>query len=473
MENPGAPGEDDPGHGYAVGMISPRPGRGTIVAVASAPGIGALAVIRLSGPQSVELLAGLIGGTAHVPPVRHLTLRRLRSPDGDPLDEALVVRFEAPHSYTGEDAVEITCHGGWVTSTRIVAALVELGAAPAEPGEFTRRALLNGRMDLLQAEAVNDLIRAESSAGAQQALRQLDGGLSARIATLRDQLLSLEALIAYDLDFPEEDDGPVTESRVRAAVDGILGTIDALIASSPAGELVRNGAVVAIVGPPNVGKSSLFNALLGRKRALVTDLPGTTRDALEAVLDVLPVPLRLVDTAGLREAADEVERLGVEVSRDFLRNASVVLACGDTPETLQAAQEMARADASGLVLAVRTKLDLAGKSWRAPDDVVGVSAKDGSGLDALVQRVSTAVAREIRLPDPDTPRVTRARHREVLTRAREELIAFRAAREEGVIPPTVIAVHLREALHILEELVGAVDIDEILGRVFSSFCVGK
>lgn len=445
----------------------------TIVATATAPGVGALAIVRVSGPGAQAIAATLMGGSP-LPGARTVAVRRLSSLGGDALDEAIVLRYDAPRSYTGEDAIEIICHGGWVTATRITRALVEAGARPADPGEFTRRAVLNGRLDLLQAEAVNDLIRSESSAGAQLALRQLDGGLSRRLNALRSDVLDLEALMAYDIDFPEEDDGPVDRSRVTAAIAAALDAMDRLIASTPGGELVRHGALVAIVGPPNVGKSSLFNALLGRKRALVTNVPGTTRDAIEAVLDVSPVPLRLVDTAGMRETTDEVERLGVEVSREYLESATAVLACGDSPDTLAAAVSAATQHSRGRIIPVRTKADLK-SDVRSPVDGAGlaVSATTGEGLETLLGHVSTLIARDVQLPAADAPIVSHARHKRVLEEARNELAEFARAWEEEAMPVTVIAVHLRAAVRLLEELIGTVDVEEILGRLFSAFCVGK
>jgi tRNA modification GTPase len=444
----------------------------TIVAIATAPGVGALAIVRLSGPGAHAMLAGIVGGK--LPPRRTAALRSIRTAQGDILDRSIVLRYDNPGSYTGEDGAEIICHGGWVTATRITRALVDVGARPATPGEFTRRAVLNGRLDLLQAEGVNDLIRAQSSAGARLALQQLDGGLSRRLEELRREILELEALLAYDIDFPEEDDGPVDRARIAAAIEHVRQAIERLIATTPAGELVRQGAVVAIVGPPNVGKSSLFNALLGRKRALVTDIPGTTRDAIEAVLDVAPVPLRLVDTAGLRDTTDEVERLGVEVSREYVAAAAAVLACGDSPETLEAARTMAAQGARGPVVMVRTKADLGRREPQTgPDDAIAVSAMAGTGLDTLLQQVSTLIAREVHLPEAESPVVSHARHRAVLQEAEAELAAFQTAWTDQRIPVTVGAVHLRTAVRLLEELIGAVDVEEILGKLFSAFCVGK
>lgn len=390
--------------------------------------------------------------------------------DGELLDEAIVIQYQGPWSYTGEDAVEIICHGGWTTATRITGALVEAGARPALPGEFTRRAVLNGKLDLLQAEAVNDLVRAESSASASLALRQLDGGLSKRIQQLREDILGVEALVAYEIDFPEEDDGPVDGGQILKATTAVLGAIDTLIDTTPAGELVRRGAVVVIAGAPNVGKSSLFNSLLGRRRALVSDVPGTTRDALEAVLDIAPIPLRLVDTAGLRDTSDQVEQLGVAVSQEYLESATAVLVCGDSEKVLMDAMTDVQRFTTGLIIPVQTKRDL---MQPVLSGTFGVSARTGDGLDALVGHVSRLVERTVGLPSPESPIVTHTRYRTVLVRAREEVMAFRDARKFGALPATVSAVHLHESARILEEMIGAFDVEEVLGRVFSSFCVGK
>lgn len=440
----------------------------TIVATATPVGVGALAIVRMSGENSARILALLTGEQPG--PARVAVLRRLRAKSGEILDEAIVIRYEAPHSYTGENAVEVVCHGGIVTATRITQEFVAAGARPAQPGEFTRRAVMNGRLDLLQAEAVNDLIWSRSTAGATLALRQLDGGLSRRVLQLREDILGLEALAAYEIDFPEEDDGPVDDVRIRNATDDLVRSIQWLIDTTPAGELVRHGAVVAIVGAPNVGKSSMFNALLGRQRALVTDVPGTTRDALEAVLDTVPVPLRLVDTAGLRETSDQVEQLGVTLTREYVRNAAAVLACGDSEETLVAAREEAERDATGVVIPVQTKRDL---KYPGIPGALGVSAVTGEGLERLVGRVSELIAQKAQLPDAESPVVTHTRYREVLERALHELTAFQSARGSEDLPATVSAVHLRESARILEELVGGIDVEDVLGRVFSSFCVGK
>ena len=357
----------------------------------------------------------------------------------------------------------------------MLAALVAAGAREAMPGEFTRRAVLHGKMDLLQAEAVADLVDARAASTRRAALEQMDGGLSRRVHALRDALLDVEALIAYDIDFPEEDDGPVARSRVTAACDRARAGIAALLATAPAGELVRDGALVVIAGPPNAGKSSLFNALLGRQRAIVTPVPGTTRDAIEATIDTGAWPLRLVDTAGLRETADVVERLGIEVSERYLADAHLVLACGETAADVARAVTAAAAHTEAPVLGVRTKIDRDGGDPRAGGAGVGVSAETGAGLTDLLAAIDARLLARYGggVRDAETPLVTRARHRRALEEARAELDAFAEHWEAADLPAPVAAVHLRAAVHALESLVGIIGVEDVLGRVFGSFCVGK
>lgn len=434
--------------------------------------MGALAVLRLSGSGAHRVAERVLSGK--LGPERHAVLRGLHDRAGVRLDDGIVIRYDAPRSYTGEDSVEIICHGGRVTPARVVAAMVEAGARPADPGEFTRRAVLNGKLDVLQAEAVNDLIRAESGAGAALALDQLDGGLSRRLEALRDRILDLEALTAYEIDFPEEDDGPVEAKRIEAATREAIAAVRQLLATAPKGELIRHGALVVIAGAPNVGKSSLFNAILGRRRALVADIPGTTRDALEAVVDTSPVPLRLVDTAGLRETTDLVEQMGVSVAREYLERAHAVLACGDSDEAVRLAIEATRTLTTAPIVGVRTKSDLPSEERSGSGaDVFRVSAVTGEGIETLIATVSQSVADGNGGGDEDTPIVAHARYRGVLQETLRELEAYQAARAAQAVPATVSAVHLREGVRALETLIGAVDVDDILARLFSSFCVGK
>ncbi|HTA73750.1 MAG TPA: tRNA uridine-5-carboxymethylaminomethyl(34) synthesis GTPase MnmE [Gemmatimonadaceae bacterium] len=435
----------------------------TIAALATPPGRGALALIRLSGPRAPEIAKSVLTPWPLTP--RRATLVTVRDPaTSEVLDRPIATLYEAPHSFTGEHAVEITTHGGAIVPAAVLAALVSAGARAALPGEFTRRAVLNGKLDLAQAEAIGDLVDARSPSAQRAALSQLDGGLSRRVAALRTALLDTEALIAYDIDFPEEDDGPIPRERVAKSAAMAAASVAQLLATAPIGELVREGALVVIAGPPNAGKSSLFNALLGRARALVTDVPGTTRDAIEALVEPTGAafPLRLVDTAGLRETADTVERLGIEVSERYLRDAHAVLACGETAPALAETVARVHALTPAPVVRVRTKADLYG---------VGVSAETGQGLRELLDEVYRAIGSTP--SDPDTPIVTRARHRASLTAAAAELCQFQDTWAAGAVPAVIAAVHLRAAVHALEEIIGAVDTEDILDRLFAEFCVGK
>jgi tRNA modification GTPase len=428
--------------------------------------------VRLSGPESFRIAAKHLGVWPLEPRVSHLC----DVFDGDErLDQALITLFPGPNSFTGDDTVEFSTHGGYLIPSTIVAALISSGARQASPGEFTRRAVLNGKLDILQAEAIGDLVDARSHAMQRTALGQLDGGLSRRLLSLRDDLIGLEALIAYDVDFPEEDDGPIPRIRIDQAVEGIASSLDALLSTAPAGEVIRDGAVVVIAGPPNVGKSSLFNALLGRYRAIVTEIPGTTRDALEAVIDSGKWPLRLVDTAGLRDTEDRIERLGIEVSERYMAGAHVVLACAENSRSLEETIDLVGRSSTAPILAVRTKTDLVSNRDENifSEDMISVSAETGSGLQELLAAIDDSLDTRHGEIVPDLPILTRARHSKAIGTARSELEGFKQAWREEKLPATIAAVHLRTAVNALEELIGAVDVEDVLDRVFSSFCVGK
>ena len=458
-----------------------------IAAVATAPGRGALAVVRLSGPGAAAAAARITTPWRIAPRhVTRVTIHACEAPQ-ELLDEGLATYFPAPASFTGEECVEFSVHGGRFVCAAVLAALVAAGARPALPGEFTERAVRNGKLDLLQAEAVADLIDARSRAMHRAAARQLSGALSHRLAALRDALLEVEALIAYELDFPEEDDGPQPRARATAAAERTKGELDALLATLPQAELGREGVTVVLAGGPNTGKSSLFNALAGDPRAIVSEIPGTTRDAIEVLIDHDPWPIRLVDTAGLRESADTVERLGVEVSARRLGAAHLVLVCADADAELAAACERVAQLSSAPRLAVRTKMDDAAAQavWSAPESVralpraaavaatLAVSAETGAGLDALRAAISDAMRALAPDPDEELPVVTRARHAAAIRTARDEVDAFCEAWQQGALPAPVAATHLRAAVHALDELLGGIDVDDVLARVFRSFCVGK
>lgn len=449
-------------------------GGDTIVAVATAPGRGAISIVRMSGRNAFAIAERIADPWPIIP--RRATLCRVFNPgQSNTIDQALVTSFIAPDSFTGEDLVEISCHGGLYVPAAMVQALIACGARQAEPGEFSRRAVLNGKLDITQAEAIGDLVDARSGAMHRSALEQLNGGLSRRIAVLRDRLIMVESLIAYDIDFPEEDDGPIAREKIAVEITALLELLDALLATVPAGELIREGAVVVIAGLPNVGKSSLFNAILGRARAIVADTPGTTRDAIEGLAETQNWPIRLVDTAGLRETHDVVERLGIEVSERYLGTASVVLACGDSEESMTATLAALDGRTRGPIVRIATKSDL--NSWQRSNSVspfdVAVSSESGDGIGVLMSLVDGVLTEAVGATVVDMPILTRSRHIQGLRGARSEIAAFEVAWSEGLLPAPVAAVHLRAAVVALEGMIGAVSTDDVLDRVFSAFCVGK
>ena len=455
----------------------------TIVALATAPGRGALAMVRLSGPSAATLAARcltLTHGTWPPPPRRAVRARLHHADDpARPLDDALVTWFPGPRSFTGEDLVECSVHGGAYVGPAVVAALVAAGARPALPGEFTERAVWHGSLDLVRAEAIGALIDARTTAAHRAALQQLDGALTRHLEALRSAILDVEALIAYDLDFPMEDDGPLPRARVLAAADAAHTALARLLDTRPQAVLGRDGVTVVLAGPPNAGKSSLFNALLGESRAIVSEVPGTTRDAIEVLIDDTPWPIRLVDTAGLREAGDALERLGMEVSAQRLATAQVVVVCAETRDGLTAAATQIGGLTNAHAVGALTKQDVetaptaSVATSGALTTVVAVSAVTGAGLGVLREAIRTAVRAATPEPTESLPVVVQARHTVMLETARAELEAFRGAWAEDALPAPVAATHLRAAAHALDELLGAIDVEEVLTRVFRTFCVGK
>ena len=408
------------------------------------------------------------------PPRTARKSRVVHPTDGEMLDEAVYVLYCGPQSYTGEDMVEISTHGGLLVPGEVMAALLTAGAREAMPGEFTRRALLNGKLDLLQAEAVGDLVAATTPVQRRTALGQLERGLSTKIETLRGQVLELETLCCYEIDFPEEDSGPISPERISDAIEVVRGSLSELLASADAGERLRDGALCVIAGRPNVGKSTLFNALLGAERAIVTETPGTTRDAIEAPATFDGFPFRLVDTAGLGDTTEAVERLGVEVSRRYLAKADIVLHCLDASLEQTAAASDIIGDLDKPYLVVRTKTDLLGADDQ-PEfrrGSVNVSALTGAGLAELRSKLVSSMFTALGSTMGREPVVTRARQRVALEIAFAELGEFGSARALGV-ETAVAATHLRAAVTALETVVGLVTPEDVLNQVFSGFCVGK
>ncbi len=463
----------------------------TIAALATAPGLSAIALVRMSGPEAFRVLRALTPDQDDPAP-RTAALRSItKGEGGDLLDRALVTAFPRPDSYTGEDMVEISCHGGWLVPRLILDACLAMGARLAEPGEFTRRAVLHGKMDLVQAEAVLDLIEGRSKAQHDAALFQVERGLSRRIAELREQLVTVEAYLAHHIDFPEEDEGPVTVDRVVDAAAGLREALEQLLETAPEGELLREGAVTVLAGPPNSGKSSLYNALLGEERAIVTDVPGTTRDALESVISIGGFPFRLVDTAGLRDSDDRVEELGIEVARRYLDRADLVLFCVESPGDLGSAEREFLAGLADVpTILLRTKVDLVsgdrapkGPASEDPQDgdraslanvreIVDVSVVDGTGLGRLQAILPELVYGGLVRTGASVPALTRARQSEAVRKARDQVVAFMEALDEET-PVAVASALLRPAETALEELLGVISTDEILDRVFREFCIGK
>ena len=455
----------------------------TIVARSTAPGVGAIAVVRMSGPDAFAVLRRVAPDVDELDPApRTAHVMRIVDPtDGAALDHALVTRFHGPDSYTGEDLVEISCHGGVLVPSLVLDACLAAGARAAEPGEFTRRAYLRGRLDLVQAEAVGDLIHARSRALHRASVEQLDRGLSERVGELRSAVVGLEALLAHHVDFPEEDEPPVSLEEVRRRADEVAHRLERLVATAPEGELLREGALVVLAGRPNVGKSSLYNALLGRDRAIVTEVPGTTRDALEADVELGGYPFRLVDTAGLRESDDRVERLGIEVTRRYVDEADVLLLCVEAGSGLSEEERVFLSELDGrAVVVVETKSDRGarGSGPASPPEHPGegasvrVSSVTGEGLDTLVERLAEMVFGGLARAEIGAPVITRGRHARALREALEAVRAFEGALDEGV-PAELASTQLRVAESALEDLLGVISTDDVLDVVFRDFCVGK
>ena len=424
----------------------------TIFALASGSARAAIAVMRLSGPAAGPAVAALCGGSLPAP--RHASLRRLRDPFGAMLDHALVLWMPGPRTYTGEDCAELHLHGGRAVIDGVAAALTEARLRPAEPGEFTRRAFLNGRMDLVEAEAVHDLITAETEAQRRQALRQLEGALGALYQDWADRLRGILAYQEALIDFPDEDLPPEVEDQLLATLRTVHAEIRTHLDDAGRGEKLREGLFFAISGAPNAGKSTLINALAGRDVAIVSDIPGTTRDALETRVVLGGVPVTLVDTAGLRETTDTIEAEGVRRALLHIKNADLtmtVIEAGSPPPE----------NPGHLVIANKADLGLPG-----PDGALRISAKTGLGMDELRAHLAAAARRMTESSGP--PPLTRARHRAALLTAAEHL---EAAEYAGL--PELRGEDLRLAMRALGRITGHVGVEDILDTVFSKFCIGK
>jgi tRNA modification GTPase len=444
-----------------------------IVAVATPPGRGALAVVRASGAGAIDLVSSLAGRSSWVP--RRATLVRL-AVGSDLVDQAIVTVFPGPDSFTGDDLVEFSLHGSPVLVDALLRTCVAAGARMARRGEFTFRAHLHGRIDLLQAEAINDLVAAVTPAQARVASSHLDGRLSEAIREMGDAIAALRTLLEASLDFPDEGFHFVTPEEVAARITAVEEECRRLLGGADAGRRLHEGALVVIAGPPNAGKSSLFNALLRRPRAIVTEVPGTTRDLLSEVIDLGGVPVTMVDTAGVHETDSAIEREGIVRAREAMAAADVVVVAVDLSAPDGDLHE-AEALWAGLVgvprLCVLTKQDLASATEVArpawlPDDVIGASVVSANGVRPVEERLGAALGRV----EWEGTTLTRARHRSLMVQCATALArAQTLVRDEG--SEEFLLADLQDALRALEELRGVETPDDVLAAIFSTFCIGK
>ena len=436
----------------------------TIAAIATPPGEGAIAMVRISGPDAAPILARIFKSSVKTPAPRQATFGKIH--DGDEvLDQVLVTTFQAPASFTGEDMAEITCHGGILLASRILETVLRSGARAADAGEFSQRAFFNGKIDLTRAEAIMDIIRARTAPALRAAALQLEGRLGKEIMALRDTVLEVVAHIEAWIDFPEEGIDPATGRHLLAKINAALERTQRLLSTADEGRVLREGIRVAIVGLPNAGKSSLLNRLLGMDRAIVSEVPGTTRDTIEESACLRGILFRLTDTAGLRETNDPVEREGVARSGRAMESADLVLHIFDASATTPPAPLNDRE------ILVANKCDLLPTESLKHTGAIAVSSLTGEGFDALLDAMTNANGSKHAVTG-DSLAAINARHKALLESAATSL---RAAAElvQTSAPPELAAVELRSALDALGRIVGATDTEDILGEIFSRFCIGK
>ena len=441
----------------------------TIVALATPTGRSGIGVIRLSGSKALSITGNLIGEAAFEPQPRFAHLKQLQDPaSGETIDEAIVTYFKAPHSFTGEDVVEISGHGSPVLLRQVIDISLRLDARMADPGEFTLRALANGRMNLAEAEAIRDLIDAQTTASARQAIRQLRGQFSLELQPLKDDLLNVIVILESALEFVEDDLPDVQAESVKTKLTAIAAETGKLAATFKAGRLIREGLKVAIVGRPNVGKSSLFNALLGSERAIVTEIAGTTRDQIHERFTINNIPISLIDTAGLRETTDTVESIGVERSRATMADADLVIVMFDASQEIGDEDKEILASVEELNhFVVLNKIDIAEQN-NSP--YLNISAKTGDGLDELRNAIIKPFA-----PEDLTNAgflVTDARHHDLLVRTQSE-IEQSLGQLDKKISEEIVLIGLHNALRYLGQITGETTTEDMLTRIFSTFCIGK
>jgi tRNA modification GTPase len=442
----------------------------TIAATATPPGRGGVCIVRISGPRAVAL-AHAVGGPP--PPPRQAALRRLRDAQGELIDRGLVLLFPGPHSFTGEDVAEFHLHGSPVLATLLLRSLVALGAREAGPGEFTRRAFLNGRIDLAQAEAVADLIESASAEAARAAIRSLEGEFSARVNALCEALIALRVRMEASLDFPDEGIDDFGDRDLLERLDPLVEELRGLRHAADQGRVLRDGLTLVIAGPPNAGKSSLLNRLAGYEAAIVTEIPGTTRDLVREDILVDGMPVRVIDTAGLRDTGDRIEAEGIRRARAAMQRADVVLLVRDD-EDGDDAHELDGMPAGVRVIHARNKIDLArippGETRNAAGHYcIRLSALTGAGLELLRERLKAVAGRST---SAGGAYAARRRHLQALDRAGDACAAARRLLADGDALE-LAAEELRLAQQALAEITGEFTSEELLGRIFSEFCIGK
>jgi tRNA modification GTPase len=448
-----------------------------ICALATANGMGAIAVIRVSGAGVKALVSKGFSKDLSALASHSVHLGWMLSASGERLDEVLVTLFDHGKSFTGEESVELACHGSPYIQQLLLQRLVELGCRFAEPGEFTKRAFLNGRLDLSQAEAVADLIAAQSKQAHQVALQQLRGRFSSELQQLREQLINFAALIELELDFAEEDVEFADRSSLKQLVASVLQMVRRLAASFELGNAIKQGVPVAIVGAPNTGKSTLLNQLLGEERAIVSDIAGTTRDVIEEVLNIEGIQFRLIDTAGIRETTETIEALGIERSQQKIEQAKIVLCLADSgdltnlQETQEWVQSLFTLHPDKHILLIQNKADLANSTNLNQQEVLQISALNGTGISELKEKLVKLVLGDFSIQDETI--VSNARHHAALQQTAAALDRAQAGLD-GQTTADFIAMDIREAMRQLGQITGQIDVDtDILGTIFSKFCIGK
>ena len=448
----------------------PQPDSTTIAAIASPMGVGAISLIRISGPAAIRIADLACGDVASSSMPRLARRCKVRDKDGSVIDDGLITVFLGPNSFTGEDTVEFAGHGGILVTREVLSRFLECGAVHASPGEFSQRAFMNGKLDLTQAEGIMDLISAQTRLAIRAAHSQLEGTLGKRTTAARDELLEVLAHLEAWIDFPDDDIDPQTTIQLRSRINGILETIDSLLATADQGRVLREGVRTVIFGEPNVGKSSLLNRLLGFDRAIVSDIAGTTRDTIEEIINLHGIPLRLVDTAGVRDSEDAIESQGIQRTVRQIEDADLLLEIADA--SLPRPERAVYPSNHATHLLVLNKADLGEHPTWQGVEATRISCLNRDGFDALSEKIRSS----LHFTEADFGEhavAINARHQASLALARTSLNAALELLNEDNSDPELAAIDLREALDALGEIPGKVDTEDLLGVIFSTFCIGK